>query len=177
LLSACSGFTQYANAFIHTEAERVEFDDYAQALEMRERARKMYVRARDYCLRRLEVDYAGISERLHLEPDAAIRMTGEDDVPVLYWLGGSWGLAISLGLDRPEMVADLPAVRALMTRALALDEDYGDGAIHGAMLVSTSSARSSCREDRMPRCMSRWRRASRSRRRTARSSPGSWNRR
>lgn len=138
LLSACSGFTQYANAFIQTEADLLEFDDYGRAVELRERARKMYVRARDYCLRRLELEYSGITERLRLDADAAVELTDDEDVPALYWLGASWGLAISLGLDRPELVADLPAVRAVMRRALTFDEAYADGAIHGAMLVLES---------------------------------------
>ena len=46
LLSACSGFTQYANAFLQTDADLVEWEDYEAALELRDRALKMYVRAR-----------------------------------------------------------------------------------------------------------------------------------
>jgi predicted anti-sigma-YlaC factor YlaD len=53
----------------------------------------------------------------------------------MYWTAASWGSAISLGADQPELVADLPAVRALLLRALALDEDYDDGAIHAALIA------------------------------------------
>jgi predicted anti-sigma-YlaC factor YlaD len=138
LLTACSGFTQYANAFIQTDADLVEYDDYEHAVELRRRALRMYLRARDYCLRRLEVEYPGIGERLRLDPQMAVAGTALDDVPVLYWLGAAWGLAISLGLDRPELVADLPAMRTLMARVLELDEDYQRGAVHGAMIVIES---------------------------------------
>jgi len=138
LLTACSGFTQYANAFIQTDADLLEYDDYEQAAELRGRALRMYLRARDYCLRRLEVKYAGIRERLRREPLMAVAGTRLADVPVLYWLGAAWGLAISLGLDQPELAADLPAVRVLMARALELDEDYQGGAVHGAMIVLES---------------------------------------
>ena len=135
LLSACSGFTGYANLFLQTDADLVEREDYEAAVELRDRAVGMYVRARDYCLRRLELDYPGVTERLMLEPEAAPAPMTVEDVPVLYWLGASWGSAISLGLDKPELAIDLPAVRALMDRALELDEDYSRGAIHEVLIV------------------------------------------
>ena len=135
LLSACSGFTGYANLFLQTDADLVEWEDYEAAVELRDRALRMYVRARDYCLRRLELDYPGVTDRLMLEPEAAPAVMTVEDVPVLYWLGASWGSAISLGLDKPELAIDLPAVRALMDRALELDEDYSRGAIHEVLIV------------------------------------------
>jgi len=54
---------------------------------------------------------------------------------MLYWTAASWGSAIALGKDHPELLADLPAIRALMDRGLALDEGYQDGAMHEAMIV------------------------------------------
>jgi predicted anti-sigma-YlaC factor YlaD len=51
-------------------------------------------------------------------------------VPLLYWTATAWAAAISLSKDNPELVAQLPAVEALMDRALELDDSYGRGAIH-----------------------------------------------
>lgn len=135
LLSTCSGFTQYAYAFVQTDAELAEPVDYSVALSLRERALKMYLRARDYCLRNLELRHRGIARKLIINPGAVLASTKADDVPALYWTGASWGAAISLGLDRPELIADLPVVKALMERALELDEDYAGGAIHQALIV------------------------------------------
>jgi predicted anti-sigma-YlaC factor YlaD len=56
------------------------------------------------------------------------------DVPALYWTAAAWGSTISLGLDQPELIAQLPIARALMLRALALDETYDQGAIRAAMI-------------------------------------------
>jgi len=134
LLFACTGFTLYANAFLQTDADLAEWDDYDVAFELDERARRMYVRARDYGLRNIEIDHPGITERLKLDPEAAVRVFEVDDVETLYYLGGSWILAISLGLDQPALVADLPAARALLDRALLLDEDYERGALHTAFI-------------------------------------------
>jgi predicted anti-sigma-YlaC factor YlaD len=54
---------------------------------------------------------------------------------VLFLLSAAWGLAISNALDQPALVADLPAVRALLARALELDEDYERGSIHSALIT------------------------------------------
>jgi hypothetical protein len=60
-------------------------------------------------------------------------------VPLLYWTAASWGLAISLSKDVPDLVADQPQVEALIDRALALDEDWDAGSIHGFLITYESS--------------------------------------
>jgi len=134
LLAACSGFAQYAYAFPQADADLVGEGDYARAEALRTRARKLFVRGRDDCLRALERRRPGVGDRLLLAPEQALDWARRDDVPLLYWTGASWGGAIALGLDRPELVADFPAVRALLARALALDEAWGRGAIHAALI-------------------------------------------
>src|SRR5690606_20194344 len=56
------------------------------------------------------------------------------DVEMLYWTAASWGAAIALGVDRPEIAVDFPVVRALAERALALDDTWGRGALHELMI-------------------------------------------
>jgi hypothetical protein len=53
LLSASSGFVQYAYGWVQMEGDRVEATDLARATELRERARKLFLRAREYGLRGL----------------------------------------------------------------------------------------------------------------------------
>ena len=134
LVFACTGFTLYGNAFLQVDADLAEWDDYTRSLELRERTWRYYVRARDYCLRSLELKYDGITDRLRQDPVGALSDTDIEDVEVLYLLGAAWGLAISNTLA-PELIADLPAVRALLARALELDEDYEDGSIHTALIT------------------------------------------
>lgn len=135
LLAACQGFTQYAYAFVQLEADAIEWSDYERAKHLRDRARRLYLRALDYGLRGLERDYRGIGEELMTHPDSAARRIGEDHLPLLYWTAASWGSAIGLAKDRPELLADLPAVRALIERGLALDETFDGGAFHEAMIA------------------------------------------
>lgn len=134
LEATCAGFTQYAWAFIETDAEAVEAKDWLAAQEMRERALRMYLRAKSYCLRGLELQHEGISERLLVRPEDSAAEIGIEEIGLLYWTGAAWGAAVSVGVDRPDVVADVDVVRALLRRALELDESYGDGAIHQAMI-------------------------------------------
>ena len=134
LLATCSGFTQYAYAFVEADAGELEFSDYRQARHLQERALALYLRARNYCLRALELEHAGIGDRLVQKPVAAAEELSAEELDLMYWTAASWGAAISIGVHRLEIVADLPAVRALFDRALELDEDYANGALHEALI-------------------------------------------
>lgn len=134
LLAATKGFTQYAYAFVDTDALLLEDTDPAKARADRLRARKLYLRARDYGLRGLDLDRPGIAEALRQDPEAAASAFDRDDLELLYWTAAAWGAAISGGMDDPELLADFPAVRALLTRALELDPDWDEGALHEAMI-------------------------------------------
>ena len=138
LLFANTGFLLYANAFLQADAALAEWDDYELATELNERARRMYLRARDYGLRNVEIDHPDIAARLLDDPQSAAAVFEAEDVESLYYLGGAWMLAISLGLDQPALVADLPAARALLDRALELDEDFERGALHSAFITLES---------------------------------------
>ncbi len=60
------------------------------------------------------------------------------DVELLYWTAASWGSAMSLGKDQPDLVADFPVVRALADRALALDPEWSNGSIHELFITLDS---------------------------------------
>jgi predicted anti-sigma-YlaC factor YlaD len=102
------------------------------------RALKMYLRAKGYCLRAMEVRFPGIAAKLLADAGPALARARKADVPLLYWTAASWGSAIGLGLDRPELAIDMPVVRALAERALALDETWSKGALH-EMFISLES--------------------------------------
>ena len=134
LTSAASGFTQYAYAFVQEEADEVEPQDFAAAEAMRVRARRLYLRAQGYGLRGLEVKHPGFGKALLANPKATVRTATKPDVPLLYWTAAAWASAISLSKDKPELVGQIPAMEALMDRALELDEGYAHGSIHTFMI-------------------------------------------
>jgi predicted anti-sigma-YlaC factor YlaD len=135
LLAAASGFTEYSYAFVQQDADEMEDKDLAAAEEMRGRARRLYLRARNYGLRGLGVRHKGFEKALRAGPKQAARAATLKDVPLLYWTALSWAGAVSLSKDNPDLIADMPIVEALMDRALALNEAFGDGAIHTFLIT------------------------------------------
>jgi len=134
-LAAASGFTQYSYAFVQQQAEELEGKDLEAATALRERARRLYLRARGHGLRGLELRHAGLENALRQDPKAAVRALQPRDVPLMYWTAAAWGAAISLSKDNPELVAQAPSVEALMDRALELDEAFDRGAIHTFLIA------------------------------------------
>jgi len=86
----------------------------------------------------MEVRFPGIMQKLPADPVGALAKAEKKDVPLLYWMAASWGSAIALGVDRPDLVIDMPTVRALADRAIALDETWSRGTLH-EMFVSLDS--------------------------------------
>jgi predicted anti-sigma-YlaC factor YlaD len=140
LFATASGFTQYAYAFVQMDADELEDRDLAAATALRERARRLYLRARDYGLRGLEARHRGFRAALRADPRAAVRAARRRDVPLLYWTAAAWGSAIALAKDRPEHVAEVPQMEALLDRALELEPDWGEGALH-TFLITYEMAR------------------------------------
>ena len=64
LLASASGFTQYSYAFVQQDAEEMEEKDFSAAEEMKTRARRLYLRARNYGLRGLELRHRGFEKGL-----------------------------------------------------------------------------------------------------------------
>src|SRR5689334_14171841 len=139
LIATCSNFTQYGVAYLETEALVLgEANHHDEVAHLNARALKLYLRAKGYCMRAMEVRFPGIGERLVKDPVAALKPARKEDVPLLYWMAASWGSAIGLGIDRPELVIDLPVLRALTDRAIALDESWSKGTLH-EMFISLDS--------------------------------------
>ncbi len=135
LFATASGFTQYAYAFVQQDADELEEKDLAAATAMRERARRLYLRARNYGLRGLEVKHPGFEKSLRAKPRSAVLAIKAVEVPQLYWTATAWAAAISLAKDDPNMVAEIPILEALVDRALELDESYDRGAIHSFLVT------------------------------------------
>jgi predicted anti-sigma-YlaC factor YlaD len=140
LAAMAGGFTQYSYAFVQQEADEVEGQDFARASAMRSRARNLFLRAHEYGLRGLEAGHRGFTNKLKVTPREAVRGARKADVPLLYWSAASLGAAISLSKDRPDTLARIPQMEALIDRALELDESWDRGAIH-SFLINLETSR------------------------------------
>jgi predicted anti-sigma-YlaC factor YlaD len=133
LQALAANFTLYAYAFVQQDADIAEMEGRsAEARAGRERARKLFLRARDYGLRGLEVNHPGITAKLlsARDLDAALARVKAEDAPLLYWTAAAWAMAISDGKSDMQLVSQLPAPVAMMRRGLALDETFDGGAFH-----------------------------------------------
>jgi len=130
LTAAASGFTQYAYAFVQMEADYIEAQDLDRATAQRNRAKKLYLRARDYGLRSLEVEFPGFRERLKADPDAALAKTTKKHVPQLYYTAAAWGAAFAIDKADSSLSVDQVLIEKLMQRAMLLDESWDQGSLH-----------------------------------------------
>ena len=127
LLTASKGFTQYTYAFVQEDAEESESKEQATAL--RARATKLYLRARDYGLRALEVKHPNLAQDLKAHPTEAAAKLDIKDVPAMYWTGLSWAGALSASKDL-FMLPQIPQFEALLDRVLQVDESFRQGTVH-----------------------------------------------
>lgn len=147
LLAAARGFTQYTYGWVQTPDGQSD-----------DRARRLYLRARNYGLRGFETRFPGFEAALRRDPSATVARLTKSDVPLLYWTASAWGLAISLSKDDPESVADLPLAGAMIDRALILDESFESGAIH-SFLISYEPNRAGAGGDAVARSRAHFQRA------------------
>lgn len=138
LLTAARSYVLYANAYVHFPAEQAEAVDLEKARRLRARAQRLYLRAYGYAMRGLEVDHPGISRAIIQAPKKTLACPdciALADVPFIYWGAAAIGLAISVSRDDTAMLARLPEVEAMLKRALELDEDHDEGALHEFAVV------------------------------------------
>ena len=133
--AAAAYFTQYAYGFIQLEADYIEAEDYEAAEAMRQRAKKLFLRGRNHGLQRLEQEILNFPDLLQTSPKEAVAQIDSDLTETLYWTAAAWGSAITLGKDDPYLIAEVPQMEALIDRALALDPDWNDGAIHSFLIT------------------------------------------
>jgi hypothetical protein len=139
LMATCRMSTEYAYAFLQDKADRLGEAHHDEVIVLRDRALNMYLRGKGYCVRALETKFKGITAELQQNPEDAVkRITDKKYVEVLYWTSASWGGAISLGRDKPNIFIDFPVVRATAERALALDETWMKGSLHELMITIES---------------------------------------
>jgi predicted anti-sigma-YlaC factor YlaD len=152
LTAACSGFTQYSYAFVQQQADFVEAQDLARATAMRARAKKLYLRGRDYGIRAFEVEFPGFGDQLSTNTDGALARLSKKHVPLLYYTAAAWAAAFALDIADSRLSVEQTIFEKMMRRALALDEGYELGSLHDFFIswdaahATTGSSIKSARE-------------------------------
>ncbi|MFQ5840828.1 MAG: TRAP transporter TatT component family protein [Thermodesulfobacteriota bacterium] len=105
--------------------------------EDREKAKRLYMKAKQYGLRALSKQER-FKELLPKRVDqfrTCLADFTKRDVPALFWTASSWGSWISLSSDSVEAMAEVPKALCLMERVLELDEGFYYGGPHLFMAV------------------------------------------
>lgn len=137
--SVAGGFTQYAYAFVAFEAERLESRDARTALQLRQRAARLYLRAHRHAMAALEARHGG-GLRQALQMAQPLSPLPSEQVGLAYWAAASWAAYISLSKHNPDIVADLPQAQRLAELAWATQPLHGEGAL-AALLGTLEAAR------------------------------------
>ena len=152
LLAAAQGFTEYSYAFVDSRIDEARAESVERADALRERARKLYIRAYRYGMRGLEVHHPGFAAALDNDADLALQRVTRRDVPLLYWTAASRGLTISLSKTSPELIAELPLVETVVRRVAELDENFGAGAVP-EFLITLEAAHSGVKPEEQQKLM------------------------
>ncbi len=135
-LTTGSAFIMYANAYVQTPADMLPDDEYKNQKAMYGRAKKLYLRGRNYVIDGMELNHPGFKQAVK-NSDALSsfleEMTG-DDVPFLYWAGTGWLAAYSINPFDFDLSLTVKNALFLLKKALELDKGYGEGSIHEVLI-------------------------------------------
>jgi predicted anti-sigma-YlaC factor YlaD len=121
----------YANAYVQTPADMLPDQEFEKKERLTARAKKLYLRGRDYVIQGMELKFPGITASLGSGSvsDFMPRMK-KDDVPYLFWTGAGWLAAYAADPFDVSVGVGVKNAIALMETALKLDEAYSAGSIH-----------------------------------------------
>jgi predicted anti-sigma-YlaC factor YlaD len=131
--SVASGFTQYAYAFVASDAERLVSTDARAAHQLHERARRLYLRAHRHAMAALALSQPGLMASLAKPSGLPAGALKPEQVGVAYWAAASWGAYIALSKDDPDAVADLPLAVRLAESVWRMSPTFGQGAAASLM--------------------------------------------
>jgi predicted anti-sigma-YlaC factor YlaD len=134
-------FVMYANAYVQTPADMLEMSQVAEQAAMRARAKRLFLRAREYELRGLELRRPGFRGALSAaKVDAALALLSPSDADYLYWTAAAWLSAFSIDPFDMELLVTVPQPVAMLRQVNDWDPAYGGGAVHDILISYLGSA-------------------------------------
>lgn len=117
LVLASQGYSGYAMAFVEDEDP--------------ERAKKLYLRGKDYGLRALRLCKKFRRSLDRNEPmELALKKLDRGFVPAMFWTVSNWAGYINLSRKETEALFEISNVTALMERLRELNPEYFYGGVH-----------------------------------------------
>ena len=136
LEATAGGFVSYASGFLQSPAELLEYERIDEKEKLLVRAAAMYRRGGVYASQGLELLCPGF-DIWFSEGDwqSALINMGADAVPFLYWKAAAILGEFSVDTFNPGLMIEVAGAVALAVRAMELDTDYSQGAIHDLLIA------------------------------------------
>jgi predicted anti-sigma-YlaC factor YlaD len=134
-------FASYAFAFVQAPADQLPPERVDQQQAMKQRAKKLFLRGREYILRGLEIRRPGFRAALEAKgPAAALRLARAEDADYLYWAGASWLGAFSADPFDFGLIVTVPRAVALLLQVQQWNDAYAEGAVQEILISFYGSA-------------------------------------
>jgi predicted anti-sigma-YlaC factor YlaD len=134
-LATGRAFVSYAYGFVQAPAEMLPVAQVDEQRVQLLRAKKLFLRGRDYILRGLEVRHRGFGALLDRgDMAAALRLTRKEDADYLYWTATAWMAAFSADPFDFSLIVAVPRAVALLQQVNAWDDAYGAGSVHEILI-------------------------------------------
>lgn len=124
LLAGAQAYSAYTAAFVGSEHP--------------DRNKRLTRKAKDYAFRSLSLhrkQFSRVKDEPYPEFVTCLDSFRKKDVPYVFYTATAWAAWIQARSDSMDAIADLPKVRALIERSIALDETFYYGASHTIMGV------------------------------------------
>lgn len=133
-LNLAKAYVGYATGWVEADYEvAYAAGDMDKADRLRQRARLLYLRARNLALHALRKRDPGIDDALKSNrPEKVVEyLTGQYtekyEVAPVFWTGLAWGAAINMSLDQPDLLSELPVAKAFVEHAKKMDDLFFNG--------------------------------------------------
>lgn len=140
LLATGKLFALYAQAFVLFPSDTLPDSSVQQKKAAAKRAKKLFLRGRDYVLRGLDVKYPGIQKQIKSgASDSALARVSAADTNYLYWSGVAWMGAIAADRSDLALALTMKKAFALIKKLQSIDEQYGSGSVNEILCTYYSS--------------------------------------
>lgn len=131
LLATGKSLCMYAYAFVQVPADQMSYGELEIKEDMLARAKRLYLRGRDYVLRALTLRHPHFAENLEKNDlTAAFHGVTAKDTSYLYWAGMGWMAAFTSDKSDVALAVDIPKAVALIRKVMEFNDSYGEGAAH-----------------------------------------------
>jgi predicted anti-sigma-YlaC factor YlaD len=131
-LETGSFYVMYANAFVQGPAETLPIERYEEKEAKLAEAKTLYLKGVAILDQALEMKYQGFGAVYTADGESKAEILEQvkaGDTPFLYWAAGGALSAYALNPFDFELGQKIPALKAMVDRAYALDPDFNMGAL------------------------------------------------